>query len=54
MKTVNLELVKTALEKVSGTQFEHFANAAFAELIGPDFIPLGGYPPGRVSWRSSE
>jgi hypothetical protein len=43
MKTVNLELVKTALEKVSGSQFEQFANAAFADLIGPDFIPLGGH-----------
>jgi len=43
MNTVNLELVKTALEKVSGSQFEQFANAAFADLIGPDFIPLGGH-----------
>ena len=43
MKTVNLELIKTALEKVSGDHFEQFANAAFADLIGPDFIPLGGH-----------
>jgi hypothetical protein len=43
MKTINLELVHTALEKVGGSQFEQFANAAFADLIGLDFIPLGGH-----------
>lgn len=42
MKTVNLDLIAIALEKVDGTRFEKFANAAFAALIGPDFIPLGG------------
>lgn len=43
MKTVNLDVIKTALEKVEGSQFEQFANAAFADLIGPDFVPLGGH-----------
>jgi hypothetical protein len=42
MQTVDLELVRTALEKVDGANFEKFANAAFAELTGPDYIPLGG------------
>jgi hypothetical protein len=42
MKTVNLELIRTAFEKVEGKQFEKFANAAFAELVGPEYIPLGG------------
>jgi hypothetical protein len=43
MRTVNLELVKIALERVEGFAFEKFSNAAFAELLGPDFIPLGGH-----------
>lgn len=42
MKTVNIELAKTALEKVDGISFEKFANAMFSELIGADYIPLGG------------
>lgn len=42
MKTVNLELVGTAFEKVEGKQFEKFANAAFTELVGPEYVPLGG------------
>jgi hypothetical protein len=42
MKTVNLELINLALEKVDGNRFEQFANATFAALIGPEFIPLGG------------
>jgi hypothetical protein len=46
MRIINLELIKAALEKVSGDQFEQFANAAFADLVGPDFIPLGG----RKDW----
>ncbi len=43
MRTVNLEVIKTALDKVDGFAFEKFANAAFAELLGPEFIPLGGH-----------
>lgn len=42
MKTINHELIRIALEKADGGQFEKFANAAFAELIGPDYVPLGG------------
>src|SRR5439155_12967254 len=42
VKTVNLDLVRTAFEKVDGTLFEKFANAAFAELSGPQYVPLGG------------
>ena len=42
VKTVNLELVRTALDKVDGPPFEKFANAAFTELVGPEYIPLGG------------
>ena len=43
MRIVNLELVKTAFEKIGGASFEQFANAAFVELNGPEFIPLGGH-----------
>lgn len=42
METVNLEIIRTAFEKADGFSFERFAAAAFSELIGPEFIPLGG------------
>src|SRR5688572_1594901 len=39
---INYNLVEIALEKLSGSSFENFANYYFSSIIGTNFIPLGG------------
>jgi hypothetical protein len=39
---IDPNLVEVALEKVTGTAFEMFANEFFPPLLGADFSPLGG------------
>ena len=42
MKPINHELVEIALERVSGTDFEHFFQVFYPAIVGVDFVPLGG------------
>lgn len=46
IETINHELVDIALSRVSGSDFEKFANAFLASVIGERFIPLGGVSDG--------
>ena len=42
MDTVNLKLVKIALDEVDTTNFERFAQAFCSAIFGVSYIPLGG------------
>lgn len=46
VEPVHPDLVKVALDRVSGYQFEGFANAFYANLVGVRFVPLGGMKDG--------
>ncbi|SDX98418.1 hypothetical protein SAMN05660209_01740 [Geodermatophilus africanus] len=39
---IHPDLVKIALDRVTGWQFEGFANSFYASLVGVRFVPLGG------------
>ncbi|MFE6508343.1 hypothetical protein ACFVDI_14325 [Nocardioides sp. NPDC057767] len=40
--SIDPDLVDIALSRISGTQFEKFANAFFPALLGVEYSPLGG------------
>ena len=42
MPTVDYRLVEIALNHVSPGDFEDFVNALLPQVLGPDFVPLGG------------
>lgn len=42
MSTINQKLVEIALERASGTEFEHFFHVFYPSLAGIEFVPLGG------------
>ena len=42
MEPVNYKLMAIALERVEGTVFEKFATAVLSDVIGENFVPLGG------------
>lgn len=39
---IDPDLVEIALNRVSGSQFEKFVNAFFPQIVGADYVPLGG------------
>lgn len=42
MKTINHELAEIALDRVTGLDFEKFANAFLPAILGIEFVPTGG------------
>ena len=46
MQTVNSKRVEVALDRVGGTDFEHFFQEFYAALMGVEFVPLGGFHDG--------
>lgn len=42
VEPVHPDLIKIALDKASGWQFEAFANDYFSSLVGVKYVPLGG------------
>ena len=42
MDTLDLKLVRIALEHVTGADFENFFNAFYPSIAGIEFVPLGG------------
>ena len=45
------DIVRIALDKAEGFQFERFANAFYSTLVGTTFIPLGGVKDGGADAR---
>lgn len=43
---IHPDLVKIALDRVTGWQFEDFANSFYAGLVGARYVPLGGVKDG--------
>ena len=42
VESVHPDLVKIALDKVEGFQFERFVNDFYPTMVGASFVPLGG------------
>jgi len=48
------KLVRIALERTNGTEFQSFADSFLAAILGPRYVPMSGLHDGGADWFIEE